>query len=77
MLYSSQSFLHNPSLYDLGTRKKFICVIFRRDIHDYIKGTVSRDPRCVWLLMTCMVSFRPKQRRGPFLNFLGAPMSLQ
>jgi hypothetical protein len=28
------------------------------------------------LLMTCMVSFRPKQRTGPFLNFLGAPMIL-
>ncbi len=25
------------------------------------------------VLMTCMVSFRPKKRRVPFLNFLGAP----
>jgi hypothetical protein len=25
--------------------------------------------RWIWLLITCMVRFRPKQRKGPFLKF--------
>ncbi len=33
--------------------------------HVALKGL----PHCHWLLMTCMVSFRPKSRTGPFFTF--------
>ncbi len=46
----------------------------RKSIGQLLKGTVSRDG--FWLLLTCMVSFRPKKRKGPVLNFLGAPTIL-
>jgi hypothetical protein len=32
--------------------------------------------RWIWLLMKCMVSFRPNRGQGYFLNFLGAPVIL-
>jgi hypothetical protein len=31
------------------------------------KGTVSGE--WIWLLMICVVSFRPKERTGHFVNF--------
>ncbi len=49
-----------------------------KEFHELFKicSRTSRDclTRWIWLLIKCMVSFRPQYRTGPFFEFLGVPM---